>query len=61
MATGGSARLSLEFTIVALQEPDGRIEGVAALMRDVTARFEETRELRRQLAALAGGGAGSQG
>jgi nitric oxide dioxygenase len=48
------ARLSLEFTVVALEEPDGRIGGVAALMRDVTARFEETRELRRKLAALAG-------
>lgn len=47
-------RLSLEFTIVALMGVDGRIDGVAALMRDVTARFEETRELRRKLAALAG-------
>jgi len=46
-------RLSLEFTIVALNDRDGRIAGVAALMRDVTARFEDTRELRRKLAALA--------
>ena len=50
-------RLSLEFTIVALKG-EGGIEGVAALMRDVTARFEETRELRRKLAALAGGASG---
>ncbi len=49
------ARLSLEFTIVPLNDRDGRIAGVAALMRDVTARFEETRELRRKLAALAPG------
>jgi len=55
------ARLSLEFTVVALKEPDGRIGGVAALMRDVTARFEETRELRRKLAALAGGAGSGQG
>jgi len=48
------SRLSLEFTIVPLKDADGRIEGVAALMRDVTARFEETRELRRKLAALSG-------
>jgi len=48
------SRLSLEFTIVPLTDSDGRIAGVAALMRDVTARFEETRELRRKLAALAG-------
>src|SRR5262249_9107370 len=47
-------RLSLEFTIVPLKDGEGRITGVAALMRDVTARFEETRELRRKLAALAG-------
>ena len=47
-------RLSLEFTIVPLTDGDGRIAGVAALMRDVTARFEETRELRRKLAELAG-------
>jgi PAS domain S-box-containing protein len=46
-------RLSLEFTIVPLNDGDGRIAGVAALMRDVTARFEETRELKRKLAALA--------
>src|SRR5262249_18471046 len=47
-------RLSLEFTIVPIAGGAGRIAGVAALMRDVTARFEETRELRRKLAALAG-------
>jgi PAS domain S-box-containing protein len=47
-------RLSLEFTVVPLTDGDGRIAGVAALMRDVTARFEETRELKRKLAALAG-------
>jgi PAS domain S-box-containing protein len=50
-------RLSLEFTVVALKDADGRIDGVAALMRDVTARFEETRELRRKLAALTGAAA----
>jgi PAS domain S-box-containing protein len=54
-------RLSLEFTIVALQGADGRIDGVAALMRDVTARFEETRELRRKLAERSGGAAPGAG
>jgi PAS domain S-box-containing protein len=54
------SRLSLEFTIVSLTDADGRIAGVAALMRDVTARFEETRELRRKLAAASGGGASGQ-
>jgi len=51
-------RLSLEFTIVPLTDGDGRIAGVAALMRDVSARFEETRELKRKLAALAGAAPG---
>jgi PAS domain S-box-containing protein len=51
------SRLSLEFTIVPLTDSGGGITGVAAIMRDVTARFAETRELTRKLAALAGGGA----
>jgi len=49
------ARLSFEFTIIALKGAGGGIEGVAAVMRDVTARFEETRELRRRLAEFSGG------
>jgi PAS domain S-box-containing protein len=49
------SRLSLEFTIMPLKDAGDRIAGVAALMRDVTARFEETRELRRKLAAAAPG------
>jgi PAS domain S-box-containing protein len=44
-------RLSVEFTIVPFTGDDGRITGIAAIMRDVTARFEELRSLRRQLAA----------
>jgi PAS domain S-box-containing protein len=52
------SRLSLEFTIAPLKDAGDRIAGVAALMRDVTARFEETRELRRKVAALGGGAAG---
>lgn len=31
---------------------DGRMIGMAALMRDVTKRFEETRALKRKLAEL---------
>nr|WP_302474547.1 PAS domain S-box protein [Roseococcus sp. MDT2-1-1] len=48
-ADGG--RISLEFTIVPLHAPDGRMEGMAAILRDVTRRFEELRALRRELAA----------
>jgi PAS domain S-box-containing protein len=44
-------RISLEFTIVPLHGDDGHIAGMAAVMRDVTARFEEMRELKRKLAA----------
>ena len=44
-------RISVEFTIVPLNDETGRIVGMAALMRDVTKRFEEMKTLRRQLAA----------
>lgn len=43
------ARLSIEFTIVALKDAEDRICGLAAVMRDVTARFEELKALRQQL------------
>jgi PAS domain S-box-containing protein len=46
-----STRLSVEFTIVPFTGDNGRITGIAAIMRDVTARFEELRALRQQLAA----------
>ncbi|HVY42551.1 MAG TPA: PAS domain S-box protein [Hyphomicrobiaceae bacterium] len=42
--------LSLEFTIVPLRDQTGQMTGMAAIMRDVTARFEEMRSLRRKLA-----------
>jgi len=43
-------RISIEFTIVPFRDNDARIIGIAAMPRDVTARFEEMRALRRQLA-----------
>jgi PAS domain S-box-containing protein len=46
-------RISVEFTIVPLKDESGRMVGMAALMRDVTKRFEEMKALRRQLAAAA--------
>ena len=42
-------RLSVEFTIVPFTDADGHMTGIAAIMRDVTARFEELRDLRKQL------------
>jgi PAS domain S-box-containing protein len=44
------ARISVEFTIVPFTDDAGRMIGIAAIMRDATARFEELRTLRRQLA-----------
>jgi PAS domain S-box-containing protein len=46
------ARISVEFTIVPFSAADGNMAGIAAVMRDTTARFEELRALRKQLAAL---------
>ena len=44
-------RISIEFTIVPFTDAMGRMIGIAAVMRDVTARFEELRALRKELAA----------
>jgi PAS domain S-box-containing protein len=46
-------RISLEFTIVPLRAADGRWTGLGAVLRDVTARFEELRALREKLGAAA--------
>jgi PAS domain S-box-containing protein len=46
------SRLSVEFTIVPFCEQDGQMSGIGAVMRDVSARFEETKSLRRQIAEL---------
>jgi len=43
-------RLSVEFTIVPFTGDNGQMAGIAAIMRDVTARFDELRALRKQLA-----------
>ena len=41
-------RMSLEFTIVPLKDSAGAMTGMISVLRDVTARFEEMRELRRK-------------
>jgi PAS domain S-box-containing protein len=46
------ARISLEFTIVPLHDVNGTIFGMAAVMRDVTKRFEELRALKKSVAKL---------
>jgi len=43
-------QISVEFTITLIWGADRQIAGMAAILRDVTARFEETRRLKRLLA-----------
>jgi len=43
-------KVSIEFTIMPLRDGNGALTGVAAIMRDVTKRFEEIRTLKQQLA-----------
>ena len=45
------ARISVDFTIVPFTDDAGHMTGIAAIMRDGTARFEELRALRKELAA----------
>ena len=44
------SRLSVEFTIVPFHDDAGRMIGIAAIMRDVTSRFEEMKALRNRAA-----------
>lgn len=50
--------ISVEFTIVPFQDEGGRLQGMVAVLRDVTARFREMKELRRKAAAAAAAPAG---
>ena len=45
-------RISIEFTIALIRDADGTLLGPAAIMRDVTSRWNQDRELRKRLAAL---------
>ena len=45
------SRISVEFTIVPFTNSGGQMTGIAAIMRDATARFEEMRALRKELGA----------
>ena len=47
-------RISLEFTIVLRRAKDGTLQGMGAIMRDVTARFEELRSLRQKAGGKVG-------
>jgi len=49
------AMISIEFTVLPLRESSGAIIAIVAIMRDVTKRFEEIRQLKQKLAESAGG------
>jgi len=49
------ARISLEFTITLIKDDQGQVLGAAAIIRDVTARWERERELKKRLATLEAG------
>ena len=48
--TREGARISVEFTILLLRDEMQAVTGTVAVMRDVTKRFAEMRELKRRLA-----------
>lgn len=44
------SRISVEFSIIPFKDATGTMFGIAAIMRDVTKRFEEIKALRKQAA-----------
>ena len=56
-------RISLEFTIVLVRDEAGALLGTAAIIREVTARWQREQELKKRLAALEArlGGAAAPG
>jgi PAS domain S-box-containing protein len=50
------ARISVEFTILPFRDKTGRTLGMAAMLRDVTERFEEIKTLREAVAGRNLGG-----
>jgi PAS domain S-box-containing protein len=45
-------QLSCEFSIVLIKDKDGKIRGIASIMRDVTARWQKEKALKERLTAL---------
>ena len=46
------SRISVEFTIVLLKDDTGKPQGTAAIMRDMTERWQKEKELKKRLAEL---------
>lgn len=45
-------RVSTEFSMTVIRDADGKVAGTAAVMRDVTAKWEKEKSLRARLAEL---------
>ncbi len=50
--TKDGRRISIEFNILLLRDAAGQVEGAAAIIQDVTARWERDTALKQKLAAL---------
>ena len=46
------ARISIEFNVVLVRTDSGELAGVAAMVQDVTARWQKQKEMNARLAAL---------
>jgi PAS domain S-box-containing protein len=46
------SRISIEFNIVLLRAPTGELLGAAAMIQDVTARWQQQKEMNARVAAL---------
>jgi len=46
------ARISVDFTVTLVRDESGAVSGIAAIMRDVTAAWEERRALQRRVREL---------
>ena len=44
--------LSIAFTVALLKGPQGEVEGIAAVIRDETSRFQDERALRKRITEL---------
>lgn len=45
-------RLSIDFSIVMLKDKQGKVEGIAAIMRDMSDQRQKEKEMRERVAAL---------
>ncbi len=52
------SRISIEFNIVLVRAPDGALLGAAAMIQDVTVRWQQQKEMNARLAALEAKAAG---